>query len=341
MSVTNHIITLDLLKPSCQSIVYLTTGNSNVHRLIFNLCSGSKPVDITPLVAVLYAQKPDGSQIYNDCVIENSRISFDIPEAMLDTAGKTECELQIATADSVIITPKFIVCNEKSIYPKMILLEDRPDDWTDYADNYYKKVEEVFLPVAFNDNYHNLLTINTGQLNQYKNEVDLTAFQGRKAYLWGGPDSSRSNVVLTFKKNSTVISVTTNTTSHDGGFYIDFIVPTISKREKNQGISRITLEVRATGDGLTTLFSLLVLELDEVTYRGCKTPYFMKDTYYAFDNITSKGQSEYNALMRALIQVQTLIPENNTRITSGMMGAVFTDLIGTTSIYGTRGQNNA
>ena len=108
--------TLDIHKTGVQYTLFATKGDSNSVRAIISLSESTKPFKLpeNTSIVTLYADKPDGTQIYNTCLIEDNLIILDFSGQTFAAAGDVLCELKIITEDendklTTLTTPKFIV----------------------------------------------------------------------------------------------------------------------------------------------------------------------------------------------------------------------------------------
>ena len=108
--------TLDIHKTGVQYTLFATKGDSNSVRAIISLSESTKPFKLpeNTSIVTLYADKPDGTQIYNTCLIEDNLIILDFSGQTFAAAGDVLCELKIITEDendklTTLTTPKFVV----------------------------------------------------------------------------------------------------------------------------------------------------------------------------------------------------------------------------------------
>lgn len=109
MNHIEHRLRLDVLRDSVQGFVRVTKNDTRSRKIIVFLTEGSCAYPLYGvLTAKLKAEKPDGTILYNDCVVENAAIVYTITAQTTATVGIVECELVLyGDADEVLATPRF------------------------------------------------------------------------------------------------------------------------------------------------------------------------------------------------------------------------------------------
>lgn len=109
MNQIEHRIRLDVLRDSVQAYIRVTKNDTRSRKIIVFITEGSCAYPLYGvLTAKLKAEKPDGTTIYNDCVVENSAIVYTITAQTTAAVGIVECELILyGDADEVLATPRF------------------------------------------------------------------------------------------------------------------------------------------------------------------------------------------------------------------------------------------
>jgi len=72
-------------------------------------------VDISDISAArIYARKPDGTEVYNDCTLEEEYILAPLSSQTLAVVGQVECQLQLKVGDT-LTTFEFIIIVDESL----------------------------------------------------------------------------------------------------------------------------------------------------------------------------------------------------------------------------------
>ena len=67
--------------------------------------------------AVFTATKPDGTLLYNDCVIDDDTIIYELTPQTTAASGVMDCEIQLYGADDALLTsPRFLVVVDDTVY---------------------------------------------------------------------------------------------------------------------------------------------------------------------------------------------------------------------------------
>lgn len=109
-------ITLDLQRSFAPGEITVRQGDT--HRTLrFHLADGGKPYALTDVRAVLTAQKPDGSHLFNHCVVDGDRICYDLTSQTTSCPGQVECQLRLYGADDALLTTAaFALTVEDTVY---------------------------------------------------------------------------------------------------------------------------------------------------------------------------------------------------------------------------------
>ena len=115
MNYSTYRFTLDIYKTGSQ-IMLQTKKGSTGRRLLMSLTEGVLPYVIADdCYAVFRANKPDGTIIYNDCIIENNVIVYDVTLQTVAVAGLLECEVTLYDVNGKQITsPNFNIVVEET-----------------------------------------------------------------------------------------------------------------------------------------------------------------------------------------------------------------------------------
>lgn len=111
ISLNNVIYRFGLDVQEIGSQVYLTIKQGDTARqLRIYLTEGYEPYTIDEdVMPVLAASKPDGMELFNDCVIEANEIIYDFTEQTVAAVGKVRCELRLYKDGEVLVSPNFTI----------------------------------------------------------------------------------------------------------------------------------------------------------------------------------------------------------------------------------------
>lgn len=111
-------LALDLLKPGPQFKIYVSTGETAARQLIISLRRGSAVYEIAEgISAKFYAEKPDGTILYNDCTIDGNKIVYDVTTQTVAAEGEVRAQLQVFDTDgAVLYSPEFIINVASVVY---------------------------------------------------------------------------------------------------------------------------------------------------------------------------------------------------------------------------------
>lgn len=104
-------ITLDLQETSSLVVVKAKKGDTG-RILRISLSDGGTPYTIdADCYAVFSAKKPDGTQIFNICTIENNVIEYEFTEQTCTAVGTMKAEIRLYGADDKMITSACFLVN--------------------------------------------------------------------------------------------------------------------------------------------------------------------------------------------------------------------------------------
>ena len=109
-------ITLDLQRSFAPGEITVRRGDT--HRTLrFFLADGGKPYKPTDVRAVLTAQKPDGTHIFNECTVAEDRVLYDLTSQTTACPGQVECQLRLYGAENALLhTATFTLTVEDTVY---------------------------------------------------------------------------------------------------------------------------------------------------------------------------------------------------------------------------------
>lgn len=115
--VTEKII-LDLDRKTMNHSVSMKLGDTKTRELCITLknCGVVYPLDGT-LFAIIKAIKPDGTKVYNDCVIRGNEIRYTVKNQVIAMEGVVTCELELYGSDGSLLTsPQFYIEVYKDLF---------------------------------------------------------------------------------------------------------------------------------------------------------------------------------------------------------------------------------
>lgn len=106
--------TLDVQKSGVQWSVNAVKGEALSRTLILNIINGGKPFDFDSenMQAVLYAIKPDGTVLYNNCIKKGNTIIYTFTQQTVSVPGDVTARIKIVAADDdtqVLFAPQFVI----------------------------------------------------------------------------------------------------------------------------------------------------------------------------------------------------------------------------------------
>lgn len=110
MNMSIFKISLDIHDEASQLSFSVKKGDTS-RRLYITLTENGIPYKIgADCYAVFYAKKPDGTEVFNDCVIEDNTVIYDMTVQTTAASGRCECELVLYGGNGEQLTsPRFSV----------------------------------------------------------------------------------------------------------------------------------------------------------------------------------------------------------------------------------------
>lgn len=118
MNYSDYRFTLDITNTLQAQVSVPCTFGDSARRLYIGLTEGRKPYDIANgCRAVFVAKKPDGTSIFNDCIIEgNKTIVYEFSANTASAEGVANCEIRLyGTNGKLITSPQFIIVVDKRV----------------------------------------------------------------------------------------------------------------------------------------------------------------------------------------------------------------------------------
>lgn len=118
MNKTTFRFTLDLHEQDSQVFVPVRKGDT-ADKLSAILTESGNPYKITSgVTAVLAATRPNGSNIYQNCTVNDNRIECDLPATFTQQAESLRCCFILEESTTRLFTPPFTISIENPAAPK-------------------------------------------------------------------------------------------------------------------------------------------------------------------------------------------------------------------------------
>lgn len=116
-------IRLDLNKSRTRTSISICKGNTLSRSIYITLLNSGAVYEIPDnAIATLFATKPDGRVVYNDCVIQDNEICYSVKNQMIATVGDVVCQIKIISQDGAeLFTPEFIIRVYEKTFDESIL----------------------------------------------------------------------------------------------------------------------------------------------------------------------------------------------------------------------------
>jgi hypothetical protein len=118
MNYSDYRFTLDITNTLQAQVSVPATLGDSARRLYIGLTEGRKPYTIVNgCRAVFVGKKPDGTSIFNDCIIEgNKTIVYEFSSNTTSAQGVVDCEIRLYGINGKLITsPQFIIVVDKRV----------------------------------------------------------------------------------------------------------------------------------------------------------------------------------------------------------------------------------
>lgn len=126
MIYSNYPFTLDIHGVVSQ-ISFPVSVNDTARSLLISLTDGGKPYEIADgCRAVLAALKPDGTRLFNDCIIVGNKIiRYDFTPQTSSAVGKVDCEVRLyGVYGNLVTSPRFTIVVYEGLLDASIVSED-------------------------------------------------------------------------------------------------------------------------------------------------------------------------------------------------------------------------
>ena len=111
MNTSKYRFSLEVQESQSNVCLDVKRGDMKSRTLLITLTDGGFPYHISDeCYAVFAATKPDGKKVFNDCVIEDDTIIYELTPQTTAAAGCAECEIRLYGADDKLLTsPGFLI----------------------------------------------------------------------------------------------------------------------------------------------------------------------------------------------------------------------------------------
>ncbi|MGN0976655.1 MAG: BppU family phage baseplate upper protein [Faecousia sp.] len=117
MNFSNYRLSLDIHETESGLSLRAKKGDT-IRKIYVTLMDGGVPYRITPdCTAAFTARKPDNTVIFNDAVIENNAIVYELTPQTTAAAGQVRCEVRLYGGDGRLITsPRFFLDVDDTVF---------------------------------------------------------------------------------------------------------------------------------------------------------------------------------------------------------------------------------
>lgn len=158
MSLRTENISLNCKKAYFQTIIEnLHVGDVKSTQLVFTLTDGIKEIELPDgkTTAIIHGKKPDGTEIHNDCTVENNKIYYTLTAQDTAVSGIVDYMLDVTVNRDEqyerAYMPTFRTRVSDRIYsPAYRVLDTEPENWETEYKNYYRKEGNAYIQIADN-----------------------------------------------------------------------------------------------------------------------------------------------------------------------------------------------
>lgn len=124
-----HRISLDVHEQHSGVCLNVKRVDTKSRKLHIKLMDDGYPYHISDeCYAAFAATKPDGSIVYNSCVIDDDTIIYELTPQTTAAVGVLDCEIKLYGADDALITsPKFLIDVGDTVYDTETEIESREE----------------------------------------------------------------------------------------------------------------------------------------------------------------------------------------------------------------------
>ena len=116
MNNSNYYISLDIHDTASQAVLTVKKGDNSRKISASFTENGKEYVIAEGCTAVFTAKKPDGTKLYNDCMIEDNSIMYVTTNNTTSAVGVAECEFRLLSpGDKLLVCPRFTLIVEDTV----------------------------------------------------------------------------------------------------------------------------------------------------------------------------------------------------------------------------------
>lgn len=146
MNFSNYRLSLDIHETESGLSLRAKKGDT-IRKIYVTLMDGGVPYRITPdCSAAFTARKPDNTILFNDAVIENNAIVYELTPQTTATAGQVRCEVRLYGGDGRLITsPRFFLDVDDTVFTEgdEVVSEDEYTILEDAIDEVHQAVADA------------------------------------------------------------------------------------------------------------------------------------------------------------------------------------------------------
>ena len=146
MNFSNYRLSLDIHETESGLSLRAKKGDT-IRKIYVTLMDGGVPYRITPdCTAAFTARKPDNTILFNDAVIENNAIVYELTPQTTATAGQVRCEVRLYGGDGRLITsPRFFLDVDDTVFTEgdEVVSEDEYTILEDAIDEVHQAVADA------------------------------------------------------------------------------------------------------------------------------------------------------------------------------------------------------
>lgn len=196
-------IALDLSKNSPQAVITTKKGEAQSREVVFTLHNRGE--EIRPELtsgARIWAKKPDGTVLYNNCTVYSDRIVYALTSQTVAAAGAVECELQILGENGEILySPRFTMIVENILYDSSTV-ESADEYDTVIAATRYMHIKYAGKEPTADADMSDIPSEYIG-LAVTSSSTAPTAYSSYSWYQWKGPKGEQGETGATGPKGET------------------------------------------------------------------------------------------------------------------------------------------
>lgn len=121
MDYITYYKSLDLSKRSPAFALHAKQNDTLTRKIVLSLTDRGRPFNLAEYdTATIYAEKPDGTVVYDNCSVEEQGLSYILSTQMLTVSGSVSCEIRLSGANGM----QSVSCPVFEIYVEECLQSD-------------------------------------------------------------------------------------------------------------------------------------------------------------------------------------------------------------------------